>query len=261
MEAARERGWLPEGATYNDIFQHNMEPVFGWTHKQMLALLSSETYRRARPFDGPMLDLSEWQQRGAEIHYITARSEEYLEGVEAITHRMLQNYDLAYAPERVHFYSPATKADHVQRLGLDLYVEDDTLPICDLRGRGMWLALAMAQPWNAEFDGQPWRVNWEGVAWWVDWLFRADGLREFETMLDTDDEMLKADGFEGAFLGVCRRFGQQPIIAYSRELCVETLMRRDGMDDEEADDFFCFNVLGAWVGEGTPAFIETSPRL
>jgi hypothetical protein len=29
----------------------------------------------------------------------------------------------------------------------------------------------------------------------------------------------------------------------------------DGMDDEEAEEFFAFNIIGAFVGEKTPLFI------
>ena len=33
-------------------------------------------------------------------------------------------------------------------------------------------------------------------------------------------------------------------------------MERDGMSDEEAVEYFEFNVTGAWVGENTPIFFE-----
>lgn len=29
---------------------------------------------------------------------------------------------------------------------------------------------------------------------------------------------------------------------------------KDGMSHEEAIEFFYFNVIGAWIGEGTPCF-------
>ena len=66
-----------------------------------------------------------------------------------------------------------------------------------------------------------------------------------------------ADGFEEAFIGICRRFGQGPLAAYSYEMCIAILMKRDGMTYEDAVEFFDFNVIGAWVGEGTPVYIQT----
>jgi hypothetical protein len=35
-------------------------------------------------------------------------------------------------------------------------------------------------------------------------------------------------------------------------------MDRDGMDAEEAQEFFVFNTLGAWVGDETPMFLNRS---
>ena len=70
-----------------------------------------------------------------------------------------------------------------------------------------------------------------------------------------DSEMLTADGFDDAIIGVSERFGRSPIIAYDKDKCIQVLMDRDGMDYEDAIVFFNFNVIGAWVGEGTPEFI------
>jgi hypothetical protein len=33
-------------------------------------------------------------------------------------------------------------------------------------------------------------------------------------------------------------------------------MERDGMDEDEAEEYFEFNVTGAWVGHGTPVFVS-----
>ena len=70
-----------------------------------------------------------------------------------------------------------------------------------------------------------------------------------------DSEMLIADGFDDAIIGVSERFGRSPIVAYDKDKCIQVLMDRDGMDYEDAIEFFNFNVIGAWVGEGTPEFI------
>ena len=70
-----------------------------------------------------------------------------------------------------------------------------------------------------------------------------------------DSEMLTADGFDDAIIGVSERFGWSPIVAYDKDKCIQVLMDRDGMDYEDAIEFFNFNVIGAWVGKGTPEFI------
>ena len=69
--------------------------------------------------------------------------------------------------------------------------------------------------------------------------------------------MMLANGLEDAFMGVAHRYGfSEPVAAYDREKCIEILMR-DGGTREEVEEYFEFNTLGAWVGEGTPIFVQT----
>jgi hypothetical protein len=69
------------------------------------------------------------------------------------------------------------------------------------------------------------------------------------------DETLFADGLEKAFIGYFQRCGQAIVAVYDYEKCVKILMKRDGMTDEDAREFLDFNTVGAWMGEGTPAFL------
>jgi len=66
-------------------------------------------------------------------------------------------------------------------------------------------------------------------------------------------EALLADGFEEALVGYAQRFSTV-FALYDRQRCIDILVERDGMAHDEAEEFFEFNVVGAWVGEGTPAF-------
>ena len=68
--------------------------------------------------------------------------------------------------------------------------------------------------------------------------------------------MLKADGFDKAFIGVASRFGMDDVFAYDYDLVLKILRERDGMSLDEAIDYFYFNVIGAWVGKKTPLFIK-----
>lgn len=67
---------------------------------------------------------------------------------------------------------------------------------------------------------------------------------------------LKPDGFEEAFLGTMNRCGQPTVLIYDYDKAVEILMTRDGMSQEEAEEYMEFNVTGAWVGAGTPGFLR-----
>jgi hypothetical protein len=71
-----------------------------------------------------------------------------------------------------------------------------------------------------------------------------------------NEEALLADGFEAAIIGICERCGSLPVVAYDREKCIEVLVTDQGLGShEEAEEYFEYNVLGAYVGENTPVFI------
>ena len=67
-----------------------------------------------------------------------------------------------------------------------------------------------------------------------------------------DEDLLLADGFDDAVIGVAEDFLPKPRVIYSVTKCIKILMERDGMTDEEAFDHFTYNVSGGWVGEQTP---------
>ena len=69
------------------------------------------------------------------------------------------------------------------------------------------------------------------------------------------DRMLKAEGFDDAVVGIGYRCGQDHILVYDVEKCINILMTQDGMSLDDAREFFEFNVAGAWVGPGTPMWL------
>lgn len=71
-----------------------------------------------------------------------------------------------------------------------------------------------------------------------------------------DYEFMFADGFDDAILGVSERFGSEPIVCYDKRKVLKKL-EEDGMTEEEAIEYFEYNIIGAYVGEKTPEFIET----
>lgn len=68
--------------------------------------------------------------------------------------------------------------------------------------------------------------------------------------------MLKVDGHDDAIVGIAHSFGRQPVLAYSVKTICETLVERDGMNEEEAFEFCEFNIIGAYFGEGMPVFLH-----
>jgi len=72
-----------------------------------------------------------------------------------------------------------------------------------------------------------------------------------------DEQFLSADGFEDCLMGVSYDMRTSVYrLVYSRAKCIEVLITRDKMSKEEADEYFDFNVEGAYVGEKTPIFVD-----
>ena len=74
---------------------------------------------------------------------------------------------------------------------------------------------------------------------------------------DDDDELLFADGFDEAILGVAQRFNDT-FVVYDKQKVLAIMVERDGMTHQEAMEFFDFNIVGAFVGPRTPAFMDVS---
>ena len=77
----------------------------------------------------------------------------------------------------------------------------------------------------------------------------------------TDAEMLligatteERKQFEPAIVGIAHRYGMTPIVAYDYDKVISIFAKDMGYED--AIEHFDFNVIGAWLGEGTPIFIE-----
>ena len=81
-------------------------------------------------------------------------------------------------------------------------------------------------------------------------------------LVESEEAVLFADGFDEAILGLSLdnpKEGFRVIYDYSK--CISILEERDGMALEEAEEFFSFNVVGAWVGKGTPLYVLTKDSL
>lgn len=68
-----------------------------------------------------------------------------------------------------------------------------------------------------------------------------------------DEEILKADGFDEAVIGI--EVSTMRLI-YSVCKCIEILITDQEMDLEDAIDYFDYNVRCAWVGDKTPIWCE-----
>jgi len=67
-----------------------------------------------------------------------------------------------------------------------------------------------------------------------------------------DEMFLKADGFDGAILGVEL---ESMVIAYSCKKCID-ILKEKGYEYADAIEFFEFSVKNVDFGKKTPIFIE-----
>lgn len=82
--------------------------------------------------------------------------------------------------------------------------------------------------------------------------------REWIEAVFPDEDILLADGFDDELLGVAQRY-DQTIAVYDQEAVVAKLQSQ-GMTYDEAIDYYGYNIVGSWMGEGTPAFLIRRPK-
>ena len=71
-----------------------------------------------------------------------------------------------------------------------------------------------------------------------------------------DEPLLFADGFEDCLIGLADGFGGNECLAYDKSKMIAKL-ESEGMTNEEAHEYFDFNIGGAYVGSRTPIYITT----
>jgi len=69
--------------------------------------------------------------------------------------------------------------------------------------------------------------------------------------------MRLADSFEDAFVGTTiSAFGRKQVAIYDYDKCILILMHDNHMTEDDAIEYFDYNVIGSWVGEDTPIYIN-----
>ena len=77
-----------------------------------------------------------------------------------------------------------------------------------------------------------------------------------DIIAEVDSEILIADGFDEAIIGYVERFngenGHQTYALYDKAKVID-ILKKD-MSEEEAIEYYAYNIIGAYMGEYTPAF-------
>jgi len=75
-------------------------------------------------------------------------------------------------------------------------------------------------------------------------------------IIDTfeDEELMFVDGFDEAIIGIDTVSYR---VVYNKEIMIEVLIA-EGMSYEDALEHFSYNIEGAYVGEKTPIYCQTT---
>ena len=70
--------------------------------------------------------------------------------------------------------------------------------------------------------------------------------------------MKQWDGLDDAILGQASVWNgneRVEVLVYDADLMIKVFVDRDGMSEEEANEYILFNIEGAYIGEDTPVLV------
>ena len=77
-----------------------------------------------------------------------------------------------------------------------------------------------------------------------------------EILSEIDENLLMADGFDEAIIGISTIKNSETVVCYDYNECVNILMKKHDMTYDDALEYMEYNVVDAYVGKKTPAFVK-----
>ena len=68
---------------------------------------------------------------------------------------------------------------------------------------------------------------------------------------EQQEDIVFFDGFDDAIVGIIKKFNSYSVL-YDTNKVIQILMK--DMSEEDAYEYFSYNIESAWLGENTPAF-------
>lgn len=75
-------------------------------------------------------------------------------------------------------------------------------------------------------------------------------------LLELEADVVFADGFDDAIIGIAAQHTRNPVVVYDREECLKIIMRRDHINRAAAESRFCTDTECEYVGSQTPMFLD-----
>jgi len=70
-------------------------------------------------------------------------------------------------------------------------------------------------------------------------------------------DLMFADNFDAAIIGVSVGLGSSKVV-YDTKKMAEILVKEHSMTEEDAWEYLEYNTFGAYVGDNTPVYVDTS---
>ena len=87
------------------------------------------------------------------------------------------------------------------------------------------------------------------------WLMSLDDIMEMLGESGVDALALEPrEEYDSCIAGIGWRTASNPVLVYDRAKILEFLQTE--MTEEDAIEHYEFNIVGSWVGDGTPIFVE-----
>lgn len=77
-----------------------------------------------------------------------------------------------------------------------------------------------------------------------------------ESLAALNEDALLATGFEDALIGYTLNYHHSHVAVYDLDACIAVLIHRDGMTEDDAEEYLSYNTLDAYFGENGPIFIR-----
>lgn len=71
------------------------------------------------------------------------------------------------------------------------------------------------------------------------------------------EDAIILDGLDDAIVGIVEDFGSTPKLLYCKSKILQILQERDLMTEQEAEEFYDYNIKGLYAGELNPVFLIT----
>jgi len=75
-----------------------------------------------------------------------------------------------------------------------------------------------------------------------------------ERIAEHNPQAILIDGYDKAIIGLASRCGGSVVVLYDPDIIVD-ILHAQGMTMEDAQEYFFFNIEGAYMGEHSPVFL------